>query len=387
MIRIGFTPIGGRSWTGGYNYLLNLVAVLRQHARSEIGVVLFFGEDVDPAETAPFSALGAEVVTSALLDRRRKPWSLLRSLLGRDAPLERLFLASHLDVVFESAQFFGWSMKVPALAWIPDFQHRELRQMFGTLGYWKRELGFRAQVLGARTLMLSSEDSRSACEKFYPSTVSRTHVVRFGVQLQPVQLADARRVADGYGLPQSFFLLPNQFWRHKNHMLVLDALTLLRERGKPLVVVSTGQQADPRDPSYFPSFRRAVQERGLEGNFRMLGLVPYAHLGYLMRACDALVNPSRCEGWSTTVEEAKALGVPMLLSDLPVHREQASQFGAVFFDFSAESLAGTLATFRPRAPADRESSMKSAVAAAADRVRAFAGEFVAVAKVASGHAA
>jgi glycosyltransferase involved in cell wall biosynthesis len=36
----------------------------------------------------------------------------------------------------------------------------------------------------------------------------------------------------------------------------------------------------------------------------------------------ALINPSRFEGWSTTVEEAKSFGVPLILSDIDVHREQ-----------------------------------------------------------------
>jgi glycosyltransferase involved in cell wall biosynthesis len=42
----------------------------------------------------------------------------------------------------------------------------------------------------------------------------------------------------------------------------------------------------------------------------------------LLRASLALINPSRFEGWSTTVEEAKSFGVPLILSDIDVHREQ-----------------------------------------------------------------
>lgn len=43
------------------------------------------------------------------------------------------------------------------------------------------------------------------------------------------------------------------------------------------------------------------------------------------------INPSFFEGWSTTVEEAKYRGKPILLSDLKVHREQAPA-KSVFFD-------------------------------------------------------
>jgi glycosyltransferase involved in cell wall biosynthesis len=59
------------------------------------------------------------------------------------------------------------------------------------------------------------------------------------------------------------------------------------------------------------------------------------------------VNPSRFEGWSTTVEEAKAVGTPMLLSDIPVHREQAPH--ADFFGTDdAAAMADAIASASPR---------------------------------------
>ena len=65
-------------------------------------------------------------------------------------------------------------------------------------------------------------------------------------------------------------------------------------------------------------------------NFRHLGMIPLDHVYALLRASMALINPSECEGWSTTVEEAKSFGVPMMLSDLDVHREQ-TEGGARYF--------------------------------------------------------
>jgi glycosyltransferase involved in cell wall biosynthesis len=42
-----------------------------------------------------------------------------------------------------------------------------------------------------------------------------------------------------------------------------------------------------------------------------------------MRAAALIIQPSRFEGWSTVVQDAKALGRPLICSDIPVHREQA----------------------------------------------------------------
>ena len=109
-MRVAFTLIGGGKGTGGYNYLLNLVRVLCAYEAGRVTPVLFFGTDVASDEAAPFDAvLGAEVVRSSLLDRARRTGSLAASLLaGVDAGLRDLFRSQRIDVVFESAQFFGW---------------------------------------------------------------------------------------------------------------------------------------------------------------------------------------------------------------------------------------------------------------------------------------
>jgi hypothetical protein len=61
-----------------------------------------------------------------------------------------------------------------------------------------------------------------------------------------------------------------------------------------------------------------------------------------MRQSIAVINPSFCEGWSTTVEEAKAIGARLLLSDLNIHREQTNGEAYFFDPFSTASIVGTL---------------------------------------------
>lgn len=375
MIRVAFTLIGGRNWTGGYNYVLNLVRALAHHTPEAIVPVMFFGTDIDATDAAPFAAIpGVEIVRTPALDEARKKGQLLRALvLGRDAAVQAQFALHRIDGVFESAQFHGWRVAQPAIAWIPDFQHRFLPHLFSRGGYWKRELGFRAQVLSGRQIMLSSDESREACERFYPSTRTRTHVVHFAVPTaSPISRSDARAIAQSHGLPGRYIFMPNQFWQHKNHRLVIDALALLRDRGHAdIVVAASGKQLDPRKPSHFAELMAHVETLGVRKQFRPLGLVPYAHLASLMRAADALLNPSLFEGWSTTVEEARAQGVPMILSDLAVHREQAGDVARFFDRTSAASLADALLATPPAASVDEEALMQ----ASDIRVKAFAHAF------------
>ena len=378
MTRIAFTLIGGKTWTGGYNYLLNLLRVITQRRPGGLHPVLFFGTDVDPQDAAPFRSIdGVEIVTSPHMSGARRNASLLRSLVfGADPATRRMFHEHDIEVVFENAQFHGARLGIPAIAWIPDFQHREMPHLFSRAAWWKRELGFRAQIAAGRAIMLSSHDARDACERHYPATVGRTHVVRFAVpsERRP-DAAEVRRVRKSHGLPERYFYLPNQFWQHKNHLLVIDALALLKQKYPDIVVVASGKQLDPYKPEHFQRILSRLQEVGLKDQFRLLGLIPYEHIAPLMVGSVALLNPSLFEGWSTTVEEARALQAPMVLSDLPVHKEQAEGIARFFDRTSAPALADVLRQ------AWQEQSSSAAVVAAlpasiADPVKRFADDFV-----------
>ncbi len=90
-----------------------------------------------------------------------------------------------------------------------------------------------------------------------------------------------------------------------------------------------------------------------------------------MRASAATINPSLFEGWSTTVEEAKAIGAPMILSNLAVHREQAGERAIYFDPHDPADLADRIERFEPVPEAERE----AAAAAAAVRSRSDAANF------------
>jgi glycosyltransferase involved in cell wall biosynthesis len=378
--RVAFTLISAANWlsTGGYNYLVNLAQVLSAHAGNRVQMVLFVGTDTVPANLAPFAAIaGVEIVPASAFDDARRNQRLRQALsTGCDRIAARAFHEHRIDVLFECAQFYGWRFPFPSVAWITDFQHRHLPELFSFRAYWKRDLGFRAQILSRRQVMLSSEDSRSDCEAFFPQSIGRTSVVRSA--MLPPELSDVdhdRAIVSGYQLPECYFYLPNQFWKHKNHRTVIEALRILRQKGLSPVVAASGREEDYRHPQHFTRLQALVSAYGLTDNFRFLGIVPRPHVYALMRLSTALINPSLSEGWSTPVEEAKSLGVPMLLSDLCVHREQAGTRAQYFHPQAAEQLASLMARHEDLPAPARRAREIEAIAAAQHRAKQFALEF------------
>ena len=109
---------------------------------------------------------------------------------------------------------------------------------------------------------------------------------------------------------------------------------------------------------------RELQTTGLRSQYRLLGMIPRDDLYALMHASAAVLNPSLSEGWSTTVEEARSLGAPLLLSDLPVHREQAGDEASYFDRYSSDSLAAALARFKVESRLERVARAQKANALA-----------------------
>ena len=365
-------------WTGGYYYLLNLLRAIDSKSGANVRSVLFVPPSASSELLTPFAEIAnVEIVHDEHFDARFDRRRLIDALVfGSDHGAAKCFRANSVDLVFEAARYFGWRFPFPLVTWLPDFQHRRMPELFGKAAYWRRELGFQAQVRSkGRRIMVSSYDAKADCERFYPPTLGRVAVVRFAV---PVELQSVREpvssVRGKYGLPPHFFFLPNQFWAHKNHELVIEALEILKGRGIDCVVAASGQPVDPRRPTHFEDLKRRVDTSGLTASFRFLGMIPRADLLGLMRACSALINPSKFEGWSTTVEEAKSLGVPMLLSDLAVHREQAGD-RARFFGSPVE-LAELLLQSGERSEAQRKEAERTAMLDCRNRTDQFAADFL-----------
>lgn len=345
MIRFAVPPIGGAGWFGGWMYMRNIVRTMAIYGDPEIEICVFVGDErSDDPFIAELRALPRTriIVDVAFREVRMRRRVLTTLVTGRNAPLLDAFARERIDVALDWATYYGWRSNIPVIAWFPDFQHRLLPHMFGRIAWWKRELGFRAQIAASQRFLISSAAAEQDCLRFYPATRGRTNVVRFAVPIDGWPDSEAAlSILKNAGIPRDFVFLPNQLWYHKNHRLAIEAAGILARRGSKRIIVATGRGEDPRRPGYRQELIAHIEKCAATDSFLLLDGVDHATVQAMMVGANALLNPSRFEGWSTTVEEAKAVGTPMLLSDIPVHHEQAPH--ARFFGTDdATSLADAI---------------------------------------------
>ena len=244
------------------------------------------------------------------------------------------------------------------ITWIPDFQHLHMPQYFSADDVSYRDRSFAERAAGAQFILCSSQTVARDLAEHMPAHAGKALVGRFPSNLvfESMPAGDPAETVRKYHLPEKFALVANQFWKHKNHEVVLRALAEARSLGCAVPVVMTGLPLDYRDASNGPISRvlQLSSTLGLHPLVHPLGQVPYMDLIQLMRAAALIIQPSRFEGWSTIVQDAKALGRPVFCSDIPVHREQAPDPGLLFDCDEPRSLASLLVDRWPKLSSTRD---------------------------------
>lgn len=371
MVNAGLVSIDpDRRWIGGRYYLQHLVRcvdALPDHGDLQLFDIWWRQQPGDDPFAEVRSLLaGTRVLQPPETFAGRAVRRARRALHGWNDSRD-LFLDAGIDVVFPIVP-----CAMPGIAfvfWLADFQYKHLPELFPDDIREALARHFEENSRDADLIAMSSECGKRDMERFLPQFAEKTRVLRFCSVPTPDWYAlDPRVVADKYELPERFFVLSNQFSHHKNHMVVLEAVRILRDRyGVNATVACTGSTYGFRGDDYMQRVTDFIAAHDLGNSIRILGLIPREEQMALTRRAIAMLQPSRFEGWSTVVEDAKALGKTILLSDLDVHREQAPAAGTFLPLDDAEPWAARMAELlRERAPGPHLDEEESGRAYAAE---------------------
>lgn len=392
--RLGVFDLTMPGWTAGRTYTESVLrSLLDAGASDRFEVVRLTTLKQDegfaglPVEVLRFAPTPAAEVEGAF-ERVASQAGALRPYVGKAGrALGRV--ASRLrkgSQLLRAGKTFGLSVLLPAMevperagygvvGWIPDFQHAHQPSFFSPAELSWRDFMYEQLAMNASQVILSSRAALDDYKRFTPRHAAKGKQASFPsmfcFEALPAQVGHA--VAK-YNLPRRFALVVNQMWAHKNPDVVVEAAALARDQGTDVNVVLIGMPADYRDPQNETVSRvlQRIAKLGLAGKVIVLGKVPFPDLLDLMRTAAVLVQPSRFEGWSTSVEDAKSLGKPLICSDLAVHREQAPGALGFFGCDDPTALAALLCEHVPRLTPGHDPSVERR---ALDAERAFARAF------------
>lgn len=228
-----------------------------------------------------------------------------------------------IEILFPSSFENHFNCVKNKVFWIPDFQEHFLPNFFSETEIISRK-NHQIEIANQQFIIFSSKDAQNSFCSFYPKSIIKKYVFNFVSILPnnyPKILDD---VLEKYKLTnQKYFFSPNQFWEHKNHIIILKAIKKLKDQKKlDFQVYFSGKEYDYRNPTYFSTLEDFVSENQLSENIKFLGFIDRADQICLMNNAIGIIQPSLFEGWSSAVEDAKALNQNIIVSNLAVHKEQ-----------------------------------------------------------------
>jgi glycosyltransferase involved in cell wall biosynthesis len=130
---------------------------------------------------------------------------------------------------------------------------------------------------------------------------------------------------------------------YRNFETLIRATAILKEKLYPrtLRLILTCKLNSKDNPGDYHADTAAglVRQLRLGNEVVELGAVPYSSLHHLYQACDLYVTPAYAETFAHPLVEAMASGLPVIASDLAVHREICGEAALYFPRFSPEILA------------------------------------------------
>jgi len=236
-----------------------------------------------------------------------------------------------IDFVWFLSPYFE-PVDVPFATTVWDLGHREMPYFPEmSLSGWtfdQRE-GYYSHVLPRASLVvIGNHVGARTVNEFYRVRLENICEIPLPVNATPLQAVTRDpSLLQPYGLtPGEYLFYPAQFWPHKNHITLIDALATLHAAGAQMKLIFTG--SDKGNRQYVEDY---VASRGLKDSVVFAGFVEAPVLHQLYLNAYAMTFASVLGPDNLPPLEAMALGCPVVCADFNGAREQMGD-AALFFE-------------------------------------------------------
>lgn len=334
---------------GAATYVRNLVCSLDALAAPEDRFVFV----VPPERAAEISADGERV---RVLETRAASGSYARRWWWDQVTLRRLVAEERPDVLFSSANFGMIACPCPQtlLVRIPIYFSREYCEhvLPGKSAAFRAETALRRWLVcrsagHADCVVTPSAAMLDDLQRYARIPDGRARVIPYGVPRERLTAGIGRQAPRAQPVGPLRILWVSHYADHKDLATLLRAVVLLRERGANCVELSLTLEPPCHGAQRGQHTAMPPAELQLLSNLgdsvRYLGILRYEQVWQAYRDADVFVFPSLCESFGHPLVEAMAAGLPVVASDIAIHREICGDTAQYFPARDAQALGAHLA--------------------------------------------
>ncbi len=346
MIRLFINGLAA-SAGGGLTYLRNVIPHLARRMDAETTALL------NPAIRREFGEL-----SNISLVEARESYRAPRRFFSEQTTLPKLIRQSGAQVLISVGNFALWKSPVPqillsrnSLYTSCDFL-RDVRAR-GDYAIWLDTLvkGWlaRRSISCADITVAPSEAFAQELNRWTGRKVLSLHhgfdPDAFLKDATPLASAVQNQLEQGKDALRLLFVSHYNYYR--NFEILLRAMPILNHslKGKQVKLFLTCRLNSGENPGAYRTESAASLANELRESQSIveLGTIPYRSLHHLYRACHIYVTPAYAESFAHPLVEAMSSGLPVVASDLSVHREICRNAATYFPCFSSDALAERVA--------------------------------------------
>lgn len=333
------------SWDGGVDFLCYLVESIKSiEKNNSVEIYLILPHNIiSKVKSCLLQLKFARKKPSILWDKKttffeNKNIKIIQGFKTNNIPVKIVYynysqkdLALKLkkieaDVVFPSILSFGVNFTTPWVGYIPDLQHKHFPLNFSRDECNSRDIKYQNLLNDSKALFVNSIAARNDLIQYYSTNEKNIFSLPF---CPPAPLVEAthelvQKTKQTYNLPEHFFIISNQFWKHKSHITAFEALAEFIHEGRDdIEIICTGKPYDDKDPAFVESLLQQIKVLGIENKIRFTGFIPKVDQLILMSLSTALIQPTLFEGGpgGGSVYNAISYGTPCIISDIEINKE------------------------------------------------------------------
>lgn len=268
----------------------------------------------------------------------RIPVRICRALSFFFNPLVIEMIRLRCDVwIFPAQEALTYQMPLPTIGSIHDLMHRyepEFPEVNSWFRFYVREQRFKSISHVCSAIFVDSEVGRQHVVQSYGVSASKVFSIPY---VFPSYLSASEERVDfeeHYKLPSQFVFYPAQFWPHKNHKRLLDAIKLVAINCSDIALVLSGSHK-----YLYQDIRNYAEALGISERVFFMGYVPDVDMKGFYRRARALVMPTFFGPTNIPPLEAMSIGCPVLVSGIYGMFEQCGDAAIYFSPTSVDEMA------------------------------------------------
>ncbi len=209
---------------------------------------------------------------------------------------DKVLLKNEIDLIYYLNDSASKTENFNYITTVWDLGHRdyvEFPELGNSKSFWYRENKFNNVLPRATAIITESETGRNNIIKRYNIDGDRVIAIPF-IATNIVNItkneyeANYLDIKKKYNINGDYIFYPAQFWAHKNHVYILDALLIIKEKHK-IILNAIFSGSNKGNLKYIKEY---AQKIGIAEQIFFIGFVEDEEIPYLYKQSVALVMPT-----------------------------------------------------------------------------------------------